>query len=204
MAKTHIIITVLLAAVVVILLYIASQPQTITSQPNPAPVIITPLPETPTPRATPIERGTPTPRAPETPTPPSGVAFEKIFPTEVTFYVNDIFVPPTSTYEGGNYIPLKKSAIKTFAGSFGPYFDDPTPNLRVVLCEELRDIPAAPACDTASLLYRDNYVHFARGYQFDEYIGAMAAKDYTAYYTVSVGNTTVANSNRAYIRTVSD
>ena len=43
----------------------------------------------------------------------------------------------------------------------------------------------------------------SHSYQFDEYIGGMAARDYLAYYTVYSGDAVIAESNKAVIRTIS-
>ncbi len=112
-------------------------------------------------------------------------------------------MPESTTYEEGlNFIPIKDDQLKTFAGSFGPYFEDVTPYLKVVLCAQLYKVTAAPACEIVPLVYKEKYVSFARGYQSDEYIGGFAAKDYVAWYDVYVASTLVATSNRAVIRTV--
>lgn len=199
MAKTAI-ITILLIFVVVLLVYIAvRQPAVVTTPLQPTP--IQPL----TPRAPAIEVGVPTQKAPVTKQPAAGIEIEKVIPQEVNFWINDIRAPETTTYaEGLNFIPIKQSDIKTFAGSFGPYFEDPTPHMKVVLCAEYYKVAAAPACEVVQLVFRDKYATFARGYQFDEYIGGMAAKDYVAYYTVYAGEAPVGYSNKAVIRTVKD
>ncbi len=203
MAKTAI-ITILLIVAIVLLVYIAVRPQTTiitTPVPQPAPIVVQPQ----TPRAPVIEVGVPTPKAPATKQPTAGIEMEKVLPQQVDFYVNDIRVPESTTYEQGlNFIPIKKSNIKTFAGSFGPYFEDPTPHMKVVLCAEYYKVAAAPACEVVQLNYQNKYVTFARGYQFDEYIGGMAAKDYAAYYTIYAGEAPIGYSNKAIIRTVSD
>lgn len=195
-------IPILMVAIIGILLYIAVQQPEAQTKPTP----ITQTPQAPTPKAPEIPRGEPTPKAPELPqaTEP-GVPAQLAFPETVNFWVNEIKVPETTAYvEGFNYIPLRKSDLKTFAGNFGQYPTDPTQNLKVVLCAEFYKVQAAPACETVPIIYKDGYVTFAKGYQFDEYIGAMAAKDYIAYYDVYAGQTKVASSNKAVIRTVSD
>jgi hypothetical protein len=201
MAKTAI-ITILLIVAVVLLVYIAARaPTTIITTPVPP----TPAPQPLTPRAPPIEVGVPTPKAPVTKIPSAGIEMEKVMPQQVDFYVNNIRVPTSTTYaEGLNFIPIKQHDIKTFAGSFGPYFEDPSPHMKVVLCAEFYKVAAAPACEVVPLVFQDKYVTFARGYQFDEYIGGMAAKDYVAYYTIYAGEPAVGHSNKAVIRTVKD
>ena len=201
MVKTFIIST-LLIVIIAILLIIAVQQKTITTTPQ-QPEIKQPTEEL-TPRAPVQQPETPTQKAPEQPEPLTpGVQAEKIYPQQVLFWVNEIKVPQTTSYEGGlGYIPIKKDRLKTFAGSFGAYFEDPTPHLRVVLCAELYKVQAAPACEIVPIIYRDKYVSFARGYQYDEYIGGQAAKDYAAWYDVYVADTLVATSNKAVIRTV--
>lgn len=202
MAKTTI-ITILLIVAIVLLVYIAVRPQTtiITTPVPPTPIVVQPV----TPRAPQIEVGVITPKAPVTKQPAAGIEIEKVLPQQVEFYVNDIRVPGTTTYEAGlNFIPVKKNNIKTFAGSFGPYFEDPTPHMKVVLCAEYYKIEVAPACEVVPLSYQGRYVTFARGYTFDEYIGGMAAKDYAAYYTIYAGEAPVGYSNKAIIRTVND
>jgi hypothetical protein len=201
MAK--ILIPTLVILAVILIVYFAIKPEPVVTQPTPTE---TPTTRAPTPRAPEIDRGVPTQKAPEPITPTQGgIEAAKVFPSEVTFWVNEIRVPESTTYqEGLNFIPIKKSQLKTFAGSFGPYFEDPTQHLRVLLCSEFYKLQAAPACETVPIRYVDKYVTFARGYQFDEYIGGMAAKDYIAYYDVFVADTKVAHSNQAVIRTVND
>ncbi|RMD58589.1 hypothetical protein D6825_00285 [Candidatus Woesearchaeota archaeon] len=198
MAKKAI-ITILLAIVIASLLYIASQQQTqiIYTQPVEKPQKT----EQKSPIAQPIERGEPTPKA-ELPKP--GIEAEKIYPESVEFWVNEIQVPQSSQYETGNFIPLKENRLKTFAGIIGPYAEDPRDYITVKLCAELRDYDIAPVCEIMPLSYKNNYVTFARGYASDEYIGGLAARDYTAYYNVYAGDTQIAVSNKAVIRTVSD
>jgi len=202
MGKT-LVITIVLIVLAVLLVLLAVRQPTVTTQP------VQPIPqpqELPTPRAPVQDIGTPTPKAPEEiKAPQAGIEMEKAIPQEINFWVNDIRVPESTTYaEGLNFIPIKQNDIKTFAGSFGPYFEDPTQHITVVLCAEYYKVQAAPACERVQLLWRDNYVSFARGYQFDEYIGGMAAKDYVAYYTIFAGEAPVGYSNKAVIRTVKD
>lgn len=197
MAKTVIIVGALLAAVV-LLVIVAQEPKqtTVTTpiQQSPGDIIVN---EVPSPRAD--TSSPPSPRSSE-PT-PSGIDAAKVFPSEVNFWVNEIYVP-ASSYGEGSFIPLDEDDLKTFAGSFGRYQENPTAHLTVKLCSEYAKIKAAPVCESVPLLYRDNMVTFARGYQFDEFIGGQAAKDYIAYYTIYAGDTVIANSNRANIRTV--
>jgi len=202
MAKTFL-ISAGLVIIIVLLIIIATRQPTLVTTPAPAPITV--QPERPTPRAPEPERGTPTPKAPEVIIPPGGVPAEVVYPQEAEFWVNEIRVPATTTYEEGlNFIPIKEDRLKTFAGRIGPYFEDPTPYIRVVLCAELYKVAAAPACEIVPIIWRENFVSFAKGYQFDEYIGGMAAKDYLAYYDVYAGDAVVAHSNRAVIRTVKD
>lgn len=155
----------------------------------------------PTPTAPEPDRGTPTPKAEETTPPPAGTPIEQIYPSEVNFYVNEVQIPQSMSYQ--EFIPIKQSKLKTFAGSFGPYTTQPTA-IKAVLCSEFYKIQAAPACESVPTIFRNGYVSFAKGYQYDEYIGAMAAKDYVAYYNVYSGNTPIATSPKAIIRTVKD
>jgi hypothetical protein len=201
MAKA-LIIGGLMVVIIALLLYVAVKP---------APTVTIPVQQpiqadrgTPTPTAPEPVREPPSPRAEETTPPPGGIQIEAVYPEQVTFWVNEIMVPPITNYEGAGYIPIKKSNIKTFAGSFGPYAADPTAHLKVVMCAEFYSMPAAPSCETVPLIYRDNYVSFARGYQYDEYIGGMAAKDYVAFYDIYTGDTKVGSSNKAVIRTIKD
>ncbi len=193
-----ILLTGILALIAILLLIIAvKEPiQTTPTQP-----IIT-QPETPTPRLEipKVEEMPPTPKA-EEPLPP-GVPIQKVQPRDIQFWVNNIQVAPTTDYYGGAFIRLEDDDIKTFAGSFGPYFEDPLPYLYVELCSELYKVGGAPSCEPVPLLYKGGYVSFARGYKFDEYIGGNAAKDYIAYYTVYSGPTEIAHSNVGVIRTV--
>lgn len=194
------IISLGLMAVIVVLLYVAVQQE-------PATIVYTQPTEEreePTPVAVAEDRGEPTPKAEEPEYREPGVEFEKIFPNEINFWVNEILVPETSLYEGQQFIPLKAGEIKTFAGSFGPYFDDPADYITVKLCAQLKGYELAETCEYVPIVFRDRYASFARGYQEDEFIGGFAAKDYWAWYEVYAGDTRVAVSNRAIVRTVRD
>jgi len=201
MVKTFI-ITIGLIVIIALLVVIAVRQQTtIITQPVQE---IIPVPEEKTPRVEEPERGLPSQRAPE-PTPKQpGIKIEKVYPQEVDFWVNEIKVPEVTDYYGAGFIPIKKSQLKTFAGSFGPYFEDPTASIRVFLCAEFYKVQAAPSCEIVPTIYRGRYASFAKGYQYDEYIGGMAAKDYIAYYNVYAGDTLIGASNKAVIRTVND
>ncbi len=201
MAK-NLIIATLMIIIIALLVYTAVKPPATITIPVQQPAAVDR--GEPTPRAPEIITPLPTPKADETEElPRAGIPAEIVYPQEVNFWVNAIRVPGTTAYqEGLNYIPVKKNDIKTFAGSFGPYPIDPTTHIKVILCAEFSNMPAAPACETVPVIYRENWVSFAKGYQYDEYIGAMAAKDYTAYYDVYIGNTRVASSNKAVIRTI--
>jgi len=189
----------LLIIIIAILTYLAVQPQTIVTTPQQptTPVIVTP--EEPTPVAEPVERGEPTPKAPE-PTEPG--LREDLHPNEIHLWANDIRVPAIADYN--YFIPIKESNLKTFAGSFGPYYEDVSDEVSVKLCAEFYKTPAAPACEWVPIIYKEKYISFARGYQFDEYIGGLAAKDYLVYYTVYAGDNAIAYSNKGVIRTVKD
>ena len=130
-----------------------------------------------------------------------GVRFESVYPEEVNFWVNTILVPQVSLYNGSSFILLRKESIKTFAGSFGPYKDDPSEFIEVLLCSELSKVNVAPACEKISATFQNDFMSFAKGYTPDTFIGGIAAKDYTAYFDVFVGNTSIAVSNKAVIRT---
>jgi len=197
-------IITLLLVTIGLLVYIAIRPTTLQTTPQPAPqepIQLEPVQESaqeePTPHAPVPERGEPTPRAPEPTKPGTSLQLQ---PDEALFWVNDIRVPSQTAY--GYFIPVQDDDLKTFAGSFGPYIEDPTESLSVELCAEFTKVQAAPACEFVSLLFKNKYVSFARGYQFDEYIGGMAVKDYTAYYTVYANDKPIAHSNRAVVRTV--
>ncbi len=123
-------------------------------------------------------------------------------PDEVYFWVNNLLIPETTLYNGSQFIAIRKDQIRTFAGLFGPYFDDPVGEIDVILCAELTKIQAPLACERMELIFRDKYVSFAKGFGPDEYIGGRVYKDYTAYYNVYQGNTTIAVSRKAVIRTV--
>lgn len=197
-----IIIPIVLILAIGLLLLSVSKPPTLKTVPvSPVPIVFEP--DQPSPRApdeTPLEQ--PTPRAPEVTPKPSGIPAESVFPQEINFWVNNIFVPFNSDFEGGRFIRIEDDDIKTFAGSFGRYEEDPRAHLRVELCAELSKGVGAVSCENIALVFRDRYVSFAKGYQFDEYIGGSAAKDYYAFYTVYVGDIKVAESNHAVIRTV--
>lgn len=204
MAVGKILLSIGMIVIIGLLLYLAIKPsEVVVTQPVPTPIIVKPV-QPQTPKAQPIVPKV-TPPQIEEPALPPGPSMEEIYPSETNFWVNTIRVPATTTYdEGYNFIPVKQDDIKTFAGSFGPYFDDPSQHITVILCAELSKVQAAPACQRVQTIYRDNYLSFAVGFQFDEYIGGMAAKDYIAYYVVSVGNEVIARSNTAVIRTVRD
>ncbi len=190
-------ITIGMIAVIVLLLYIAAKPSEVVVT-TPSPIIVE-QPQVQQP--TPIER--PTPRAEPEPEPlPPGPSMEDLLPTETNFWVNTIRVPDVSDYEGYNFIPVKKDDLKTFAGSFGPYFADPSQYITVILCSELYKVKAAPACQRVQTIYRDNYMSFAAGFASDEYIGGMAVKDYLAYYVIKAEDTVIGHSSTAVIRTV--
>lgn len=123
-------------------------------------------------------------------------------PDEVYFWVNNMLIPETTLYNGSQFLSIRKDQIRTFAGLFGPYFDDPTNEITVVLCAELTKIQAPLSCERMEIVFRDRYVSFANGFGPDEYIGGRVYKDYTAYYNVYQGNTTIAASRKAVIRTV--
>ncbi|PIN74732.1 hypothetical protein COV18_05930 [Candidatus Woesearchaeota archaeon CG10_big_fil_rev_8_21_14_0_10_37_12] len=163
--------------------------------------------EIPTPRSPALEtRPAATPKAPEPELSPTGVSIDKVFPQTVQFWVNTIKVPDTTgaTEYTYNYIPVQARELKTFAGSFGPYAEDPIEHIIILLCAELTKITAAPSCQPVNIVFRDGYVSFAKGYQYDEYIGGMAAKDYTAYYEIHLKetDTIIRTSNKAFVRTV--
>ncbi|MBW2969726.1 hypothetical protein KY319_01245 [Candidatus Woesearchaeota archaeon] len=197
MAKTYI-ITGLLVIIIGLLIVIALRPPTTQTIPTQQPTIER---GEPTPLAPTIERGEPTPKAEETTPLPAGTPIEQIYPAETSFWVNEVQIPQSMSYQ--EFIPLKESKLKTFAGSIGPYTTQPE-EIRIVLCAEFYKIQAAPACESVPTIFRNGYVSFAKGYQYDEYIGAMAAKDYLAYYNVYAGNTLIATSPKAIIRTVKD
>ena len=141
------------------------------------------------------------------PEPPStqsipNTQFQDYYPGEVYFWVNDLLVPQATLYNGSKFIAIRTDQIRTFAGSFGPYYDNPTEHLTIVLCAELTKATAAPACERVESIYRENYVSFAKGYGEGEYIGGRVYKDYTAYYNVFADQTQVAASNKAVVRTV--
>jgi len=123
------------------------------------------------------------------------------YPDEVYFWVNNLLIPQATLYNGSKFIPIREDQIRTFAGSFGPYFDDPSEHLTVTLCAELTKAVATPSCERVDTLYRENYVSFAKGYDEGEFIGGRVYKDYTAYYNVNFQGTQVAVSNKAVIRT---
>ena len=201
MTKTFIISILLIVIIVILTIIAVRQPATIVTTPSKQEI---PEQRELTPHAPVIQPEIPTQKAPE-PAPPlsPGVQAEKIYPSETTFWVNEIRVPPSTTYEEGlNFIPIKDDQLKTFSGSFGPYFEDVTPYLKVVLCSQFYKVTAAPSCEIVPIVQQGNSVSFARGYQSDEYIGGNAAKDYIAWYDVYVANTLIATSNRAVIRTV--
>jgi hypothetical protein len=195
---TGIILTIIIVLATLFVVFIFTEKQTTYTTPE------QPIIEQPTPIAPQEQRGTPTPKAPEIKPTTPGIPIE-LKPQETTFWVNQIQVPPYTTYEEGlNYIPIKQSQLKTFAGSIGPYQTDPTQQVKIILCAQLSTAMAAPACENVPIIFKENYVSFARGYQDDEFIGGMAAKDYTAYYEVYAGNKPIAISNKAVIRTVRD
>ena len=203
MTKTFFISLGLILIIVLLLIIAIKPPTTIVTTPQTQVALQPQVQEKPTARYTEEPRGQPSPKE-ETP-PPAGVPAEVVYPKETIFWVNEIRAPDTEAYVGGvNFIPIKEDRLKTFAGSFGPYYEDPIPYVHVILCAEFYKVKAAPSCEIVPLIYRDNYVSFAKGYQFDEYIGGMAAKDYIAYFNVYYGDEIIGYSNRAVIRTIKD
>src|SRR3989344_2906059 len=89
----------------------------------------------------------------ETPTPK--VEVKNNYPDEVYFWVNDFLIPHATLYNGSKFISIRESQIRTFAGSFGPYFEDPTEHINVTLCAELTKTIAAPACEKMDFIYRE-------------------------------------------------
>ncbi len=204
MVKT-LLISAALIIIIALLIIIAIRPPALQTQPVGEPIRMPEDRGQPSERAPEIVLPAPSEREPEIEPLQPGIPAERVYPTEVHFWVNEIRVPHTTAYEEGfNFIPIKQSQLKTFAGSFGPFFEDPTHNIKVVLCSEFYKVTAAPACELVPVIYRGGYVSFAKGYQYDEYIGGLAAKDYIAYYTVYAGETPVGFSNKAVIRTVKD
>ncbi len=200
MAKAIIITLVLLAIIVVLLFVAVQQPQIVYTQPTEKPAVI---PEQPTPTA-PIIHEEPTPRAEVKEPTVAGVEFDKVYPQDVNFWVNEILVPKTSLYEGQQFIPIKEGDIKTFAGSFGPYYYDPSDHIKIKLCAQLKNYEVGETCEIVPFSFREKYVTFVKGYQHDEFIAGFAAKDYKVWYDVFVGDTRIAASNVAIVRTVRD
>lgn len=205
MAKAAIIWTALLAAAIVLVVLAGINPPAevdtvpveqpeVVEQVEPLPIII----ENKSPAVP--ERKSPVADIPENVAP----SFTQLKPQITRFFVNEIEVPEWSeSYY--NFIPVKQFDIKSFAGSFGPYNADPRDWITVRLCSESYKIPgASPACQPVKLTYNNNYVSFAVGLTYDEYIGGMAAKDYIAYYTISSGDASLGESDKAVIRTVKD
>lgn len=190
-------ILAIFAIIIVVLLY-AATPKTTTVTTTPSqqaylePVII-------------VEPETPIYNPPQIPgqdiqdiTPPPLA----LIPAHTYLWVNNILVPTIiSEY---SFIPLKENKIKTFSGSFGPYPDDFRKYLTVTLCSEDARVPSAPSCELVELVYRDGYIDFGTGYKEDEYIGYTARKDYYAYYQVHSGEYLLAQSPKAYVRTVEE
>ena len=95
---------------------------------------------------------------------------------------------------------------KTFAGSFGPYMQDPRPYLSVELCQEWPDFPnVEPVCETVeNLAYRDGQVSWALGYDWDEFPAYQhPPRSWAAFYRITA-NGYVVESSHAPIRLVRD
>lgn len=191
-------ILIILLAVVLGLLYVASnQTRKYTVETKPAEkAYIEPIIIEPTPAPMPVP-------PPAIPTPTRRPI--SLVPSHVYFWVNSIPVPDVINVDY-NFIPLKKDRLKSFSGSFGPYFEDPRAHLTVLLCSEDLRVPSAPACENVDLSFRseEGYVDFGTGYEEDEFIGYTARKDYFAYFIVKSNGETIAHSPKAAIRTVKD
>ena len=125
---------------------------------------------------------------------------DSLIPTDIQFYVDRIPVyAPMQT----SFIPLYYDDMKTFSGKFGPYPFDPRNFIGVKLCSFPKTFPDMLNCETVSLNYANGYVHFARGYDPDEYIGRQALKNYGAlYYIVSSEYGNIAQSPAAMIKVI--
>jgi hypothetical protein len=138
--------------------------------------------------------------------PPMGTPTETgLLPRDMLFWVNKLRVPH-APYHPYNFIPLDKNDPKTFSGSLGPYTRDPRQYLTIHLCQERVDPPITPpVCEKIeSLGFYDNYVNWARGYDYDEFPGYQhPPKNWVAYYTIRTDGL-VKEGPRAYIRLVTD
>lgn len=125
----------------------------------------------------------------------------KLIPGFMSFYVNTILVPADQSY---NFLPLKKDDMRTFSGKFGPYPEDYSDLLTVELCSFVSSQPEMIACEKVrDLNYIDGYLTFARGYDWDEYIGGMAMRNFGAFYRVkSQEFGEIAKSNSAVVELV--
>lgn len=125
----------------------------------------------------------------------------KYMPSQMEFYVDSIIVPPVQSYD---FLPLPQDDMRTFSGKFGPYPEDYRNMLYVELCSFVLSQPEMFACEKIrDTNFRQGYITFARGYDFDEYIAGLAMRNFGAYYEVkSPEFGTIAKSNVARINLV--
>ena len=125
----------------------------------------------------------------------------KYIPSQMYFFVDSIIVPEVQAY---NFLPLPQDDMRTFSGKFGPYPEDYSDLLTVELCSFVSSQPEMIACEKVrDLNYIDGYITFARGYDWDEYIGGMAMRNFGAFYRVkSPEFGEIAKSNSAVVELV--
>ncbi|MBN1644469.1 hypothetical protein JW851_00315 [Candidatus Woesearchaeota archaeon] len=125
---------------------------------------------------------------------------DSLIPADIQLYVNRI--PVAANFQSA-FIPIYHDDMKTFSGKFGPYDFDPRQFIGAKLCSFPKTFPDMLNCETVALNYANGYVHFARGYMHDEYIGRQALKNYGAvYFIVSPTYGNIAQSPTAIIKVV--
>jgi len=128
------------------------------------------------------------------------IAKDSLIPAEIQFYVNTI---PVYGPMPSAFIPIYQDDMKTFSGKFGPYDFDPREFIGAKLCSYPKNFPDMLNCESVNLNYANNYVSFARGYDYDEYIGRQALKNYGAvYFIISPAYGNIAQSPNAIIKLV--
>ncbi len=133
-------------------------------------------------------------------------AFQEFVPQEIAFWAQGVRVYPGLSEI--DFIPVKSTDMKEFGGTFGPYTQDFLDNwgkaIKVKLCSKSTAMAkvSTPHCQTVSTFFDDGYLTFAIGYDYDEYIGWTALRNYEAYFLVLNGDAIVSESPHVYIRTI--
>lgn len=125
---------------------------------------------------------------------------ETLIPDITYLYVNKI---PIVGQMYTAFIPIYYDDMKTFSGRFGPYDFDVRPYIEVKLCSFPNTFPDMLNCETVELNYANNFVSFARGYTYDEYIARQALKNYgVVYFIISPTYGNIAQSPTGIIKVI--